>query len=365
MAERTPGALNELVQLSFFADIGKAITSSATIHDTLDEVMAQIGAIFAAEYWSLLLRNAKTGGLTFTVVVGSGVERLKGVTIERNRGVVGWIAEKAQPVIIRDVAKDSRFDRSMDDLTGFRTKSIIGVPLKSRGRVFGVIELINKLNGDSFSPLELKILSTIADFAAIAIEKVYYMQALRRVALVDSLTGVYNRRNMMRFIEREIDRGRRHGTKFSLLIVDVDHFKEINDSYGHLTGDNVLKGLAAKLKAIVRKIDVVCRYGGDEFVIILPDTDEAAAAEARTRVLDALSALTVVPGVPISVSIGHYSGSAETVAEVFSAADAEMYREKEKSAPLDQDIENLSQNLGDFMDGEPEQDEEADPDEDK
>ena len=305
MSEENGGELHEYVQLSFFADIGKAITSTGSIQGLLDEVMDQIGAIFAAEYWSLFLRNSKTGELTFSVVVGSGVEKLRGVKIDRDKGVVGWIAENGRPVIISDVKKDTRFDRSMDKMTGFTTKSIIGVPLKSRGRVFGVIELINKLGGGSFSALELKTLTTIADFTAIAIEKVYYMRALRRVALVDSLTGVYNRRNMMRFVEREIDRGRRQGAELSLLIVDVDRFKEINDNEGHLAGDAVLKELAAMLRASVRKIDLVCRYGGDEFVVIMPDTNETAATEARRRITSELERLKSPKGAQVSVSIGH------------------------------------------------------------
>ena len=226
--------LSEYVQLSFFAEIGKAIASASTINETLKVVMGQIGDIFAPLNWSLLLRNPKTGELTFNVVIGSGVDKLQGVVIPKGRGIAGWIAENGQAIIIKDVANDKRFDSSMDQRVGFKTESIIGVPLKTRNRVFGVIELINKLDGKAFSPLELKTLITIADFTAIAIEKAYYYQALKKIALIDPLTGTNNRRNMIHFLEREIDRCHRMNTILSVLMMDIDKFKEINDNYGHV-----------------------------------------------------------------------------------------------------------------------------------
>ena len=115
--------------------------------------MEQIGVVFAPAYWSLLLRNASTGDLKFAVVIGSGVEKLKGQALRRGTGIAGWMAESGHDVIIEDVTKDDRFDSSMDQMTDFTTKSIIGIALKTRDKVFGVIELINKLDGSRFAPL--------------------------------------------------------------------------------------------------------------------------------------------------------------------------------------------------------------------
>lgn len=343
-------ALGEYIQLSFFVEMAKAITSASTINETLRVVMTQIGTIFAPMNWSLLLRNARTGDLTFKVVVGSGGQKILGTSIPKGQGIAGWIAETGQAIIIEDVEKDPRFDSSVDKVLGFKTESIIGVPLKTRDRVFGVIELINKVRGGNFTPMELKVLSTIADFAAIAIEKAYYLRALKRIALIDPLTGVHNRRSMIRFLDREVDRSSRLKSDLSVMMVDIDKFKDINDNYGHAAGDGVLRHLAGVLQKNLRKIDIICRYGGDEFVVLMPDTSAAAAEEVRQRVVQAVHNLESPAPMAYEVSVGLYSGHPTSPSEIFSSADFDMYREK--TSKIDQEIDNLSQNIGDFLDEE-------------
>jgi diguanylate cyclase (GGDEF)-like protein len=338
------------VQLAFFAEVGKAITSASTIRGTLEAVMTQIGTIFAPLNWSLLLRNPRTGELTFKVAVGSGVQQIVGRTIPKGQGIAGWIAETGQAIIIEDVARDTRFDATVDHLLGFTTESIIGVPLKTRDRVFGVIELINKVRGGNFTPLELKMLTTIADFTAIAIEKAYYLRALKRMALIDPLTGVHNRRSMMRFLEREVDRCGRLNTVLSVLMVDIDKFKDINDNYGHAAGDGVLRHLARILVEHVRKIDVICRYGGDEFVVVMPDTPAAAAGDVRRRVMSAITAPEAQTPIRYRVSVGVFSGQPASAEEIFASADVAMYRDK--NAKVEAEIDNVSQNIGDFLEEE-------------
>lgn len=351
MEQKNGTYLNDLVHLSFFAEIGKAITSTTSINETLREVMNQIGNIFAPMYWSLLLRDSRTGELKFIVVIGSGVEKLKGKVLPRGRGIAGWIAERGQPAIIEDVSKDERFDPSMDQLTGFKTRSIIGVPLKTENKVFGVIELINKLNGESFTPLELKVLSTIADFTAIAIEKAYYLKALKKIAAVDPLTGTLNRRTMVKYLEREKDRCKRHGSKFSILMIDIDKFKQINDNYGHSAGDKVLKTLAEMLSNNVRKIDYIFRYGGDEFVILLPDTDKNAAEEIRRRILKEVDKYNSTQNeIIFSISVGMYTGCPEETSEIIKVADEDMYQAKYRN--LERDIASMPQNLEMFLEEE-------------
>ncbi len=342
--------MDEFVRLAFFAEVGKAITSATTLNETLRVVMEQIGNIFAPLNWSVLLRNPKTGELTFKLVIGSGVASLQGTTIAKGRGIAGWVAESGQAIIIKDVANDPRFDPTMDEKLGFKTESIIGVPLKTKERVFGVIELVNKLNGGVFTPVELKILTAIADFTAIAIEKAYYFQALRRIALIDSLTGVNNRRNMIRQLQREIDRSNRLGTTISVLMVDIDKFKEINDSFGHVAGDNVLRHVAQLLVSQLRKVDVVCRYGGDEFVVLMPDTGREQAEAARDRILRSPADAAEKPQVAYTLSVGVYSGRPTDIQEIFKSADVDLYRDK--NAKVESEIENLPTNLRDFLDDE-------------
>lgn len=323
---------DDLIRLSYFTDIAKAISSTRSLKETLDEVMRQIGKVFAPRNWSLLLKNPKTGELTFSVVIGSSdvTSTLKGVTVPPGRGIAGWIAENAEPLIIEDVHSDERFDPSIDEMLNFKTRSIIGVPLKSGDRVFGVIELINKMDGEAFTALDLKLLSTIAEFAGIAVEKSYYMKALRKIATIDHLTGVYNRRSCVRILEREISRCHRHGTTLATLMIDIDDFKEINDTYGHATGDQVLTGFAAIVSRCIRRVDYVCRYGGDEFIIILPDAEPNTARDVRDRIRDEVAKYDEEHPVRYTVSVGTFEGCPEGIADLFDSADQELYAEKEQ-----------------------------------
>ena len=343
--DRDP-TIDDFVKLSFFADIGKDIASARTMRETLNAVMERIGQIFAPLNWSLMLRNPRTGKLRFEIVIGSGVELLQGKELPGDTGIAGWIVANGLSLIVPDVTVDSRFDTSMDELTGFRTKSIIGVPLKSNGKVFGVIELVNKLDGEAFSAVELKILQTIADFTAIAVEKHYYLAALRRIAMIDGLTGVHNRRSYDAALEREKARTERTKTPFCVVLVDVDRFKAINDEFGHAIGDEVLKRLARILEASVRKVDHVCRIGGDEFAIILPETDRKAAEAVQSRIRNNLEAdnASTDPRISLSIGCGEFAGSEDDPTE---EADRQMYREKARRFEFN--AEDLPLNVGDLL----------------
>lgn len=340
-------AISDLVKLSYFADMAKGITSAASVAETIREVQHHVGTIFAPQNWSILLRDEKTGGLRFHEVAGEGADVLRGTLLPPGKGIAGWIAEHAAPVISEDVARDERFDPSMDQKIGFKTRSIIGVPLIHRNRVFGVIELINKLDGAPFSPLDLKILVTIADFAAIAIQRAYYTAALKRIAVTDPLTGVFNRRGMERALDREIERCRRKESIITILMFDVDDFKEINDSQGHLQGDEVLQDLAEILKKNVRKMDILCRYGGDEFAVIMPEADQVDAERVKKRIQAHLAMVNDKRPFPFAVSIGIHSGSPESIAEVFDSADKALYFEKTRK--IETDAEDLGCYLSEFL----------------
>ncbi len=354
MSENT----EDLIRLSFFTDMARDIASATTLEETLDEIMHHVGAMFTPRNWSLLLRDSDTNELVFTLVTGGDeVKTLRGQRIAPGRGIAGWIAENRRPLVIADVTVDPRFDPSMDELSNFKTESIIGVPLVSRDEVFGVIELVNKLNGEPFTALDLKVLSTIADFAAIAIEKAYYLNALHSMALEDELTGLANRRALTRTLDHEIPRVRRTGETLAMLMVDVDDFKNINDTRGHVLGDEVLKHLARTLSGNVREMDTVCRYGGDEFVIVMPATTEEEARDVRNRILSALDDDEHKPDVPYTVSIGVHAAGPEAVETLFEKTDVRLYRDKEQKR--DSGIDRMSRHLTEFVDTDNPRDESA------
>jgi diguanylate cyclase (GGDEF)-like protein len=221
------------------------------------------------------------------------------------------------------------------------------VPLKSRDRVFGVIELVNKLDGSPFSSLELNLLQTVADYAAIAIEKAYYLRSLKKIASLDSLTGLYNRRTFVRYLDKEIEQAKRTGETFSLLMLDVDAFKSINDRFGHSAGDEVLKRLAAILEQTTRKADIVCRYGGDEFMILLPDSGLADAEILMKRIKDRMEEHNKASELKLSVSFGLHEAEKGNVEQIIDIVDKKMYWEKSEKQELE--IYDIEKNIQDLM----------------
>ena len=327
---------DDLVRLSFFVDIVKSIAAAQTTEEVYASVMQQIEKIFSPSNWSLLLYDREKNELVFEVVVGGADEMLKGYRIPADTGIAGWILSRKKGVVIDEVSKDPRFSNMVDGLSGFETKSIIGVPLIGTGEPIGVIELVNRSSGENFTVLEMKILSTIADFAAIGVERALYLETIRQMSLQDPLTGVGNRRQLDRVLKQEVERAMRCNQSLALMILDIDNFKIINDKYGHQAGDAVLKSLATILKNSVREMDTVTRFGGDEFTIILPNTDEIQSRKVHERVLRKVEALSSSgEEIPFSISVGIKSGYGEKAKCLFEEVDLLMYREKKEKKNQD------------------------------
>lgn len=341
-------SLDDFVKLSFFADIGLGLSAAKTIKEVMNQVMEKIGETFSPLNWSLLLKDDETGDLTFKLVVGPSSEKLLGTRVPKGEGIAGWIAENGQAVLVEDVRKDPRFSEKYDMLTGFRTESIIGVPLKENDKVIGVIELINRLNHHPFNSADLKLLSTIANYAALAIEKVYYLSALKNLAYIDPLTGVFNRRRFEKQLQEDIDRSKRYGYDLSLLLIDIDDFKSINDSFGHAAGDQVLQTVAEVLKRSVRKTDIVARIGGDEFIILLPHTKLDKAENARQRILKELAKENRKrKSMRLEITIGLKSGSSKGVSDILFESDVDLYRQKKLKEGID--LQSIEKHLQTFI----------------
>ena len=325
--------IDDLIRLSWFTAIAKDIVSETTVRGVLERIMARIGECFAPLNWSVLLLDRKRDELVFRVAVGKAGERLRGKRIPATEGVAGWVVANGQALVVEDARTDPRFSSRVDTFSGFVTESIIAVPLRTDERVFGVIELINKLDGTRFSALEMRTLATIADFAAIAIQRAVFLDQLRREAMTDPLTGLLNRRGLERTLERERRRVARYGGELAFIIADVDGFKLINDSRGHAAGDEVLKRVAATLRATSRSCDAVARFGGDEFLVLLPGTGSEAAEAARDRIASALEKAAVTcAGGHFTVSLGVHAGEAADAAGILHRSDIDLYRRKEDRA---------------------------------
>jgi diguanylate cyclase (GGDEF)-like protein len=322
-------------ELQILVEIGKALTSSLDRQEILNVIMEKVSLLLKPRTWSLLLLEEETGELSFEIAVSPAAERLKGIRLRMGEGIAGWVALHGEPLLIPDVHHDPRFARQVDEAIDFDTRSIVCVPVKSRDKILGVVELVNNLEDGDFSEADLKILSTIADYAAIAIENAHYVHKIRELVITDDLTGLFNARHLHELLEYEVERARRYGTDLSLVFIDLDHFKNVNDTYGHLVGSRLLAEVGHVIHHHIRKVDMAARYGGDEFVIVLPNTSKAGALTVISKLRQKIRAQDFLAGegcrihVTASFGIASFPDDAQNKHDLIRLADRAMYDVKE------------------------------------
>jgi diguanylate cyclase (GGDEF)-like protein len=335
---------------NIFCKIGTILTSTLQPKEVINHVMQLIGGYFSPQNWSLLLLDEKTGRLQFEIIMGVDANKLKGAYINKGEGIVGWVCENAEPAIVKDTSLDKRFSSRIDKMMNFNTQSVVCVPLlNGQNKVVGAIELINKIVSPStkstedsisksivpsyrsFTEIDMKILSSIATFTGIAVENAFLYKKVEELAMVDSLTGINNRHYFTETLRQETEKVKRYKNTMCLIILDVDNLKIINDSFGHATGDKILSSLADILKISVRESDFLARFGGDEFVIIMPKATKKDAVILSTRIQEMISrwnAKETTPRLVLSVSIGMHEADADNIDEIFINADKSLYQSK-------------------------------------
>ncbi len=321
-------------ELRVFNEIAKTLTSTLDISEVLSIIMEKISQLMRPTNWSLLLVDPVRNELCFEIAVGEGADKLKGVRLPIDEGVVGWVASKAEPLRIIDAHEDDRWCKKMDDMTKFQTRSILCAPMFSRGTVLGVIELVNS-RPDAFSESDLRLLSSLTDFAAIAIENAHNFQRVQELTVTDDVTNLFNSRYLHEALKREVELSSRYNHPFAVVFFDLDRFKLINDRHGHLRGSILLAEIGELIREQVRTVDIPTRYGGDEFVLILPQTTKAQALHVARRLRQALNEAVFLQdeGLQIrmtaSFGVAAYPEDAANRDEILRLADEAMYKIKE------------------------------------
>lgn len=210
-------------------------------------------------------------------------------------------------------------------------RSRMCIPLISFGQTHGVLSL-HSANRNAFRDSDLQSLESVADICASSIQNAHYVQRVKQLAYLDGLTGMFNRRFFELRIMEEIERARRYGTGMAVIMADIDDFKKLNDDFGHLVGDEVLRQVSSLFQQQLRKMDVVCRYGGEEFAVLLSQSNEeqgVAVAEKLRRMVSEW----MFPGVPrkvtISAGIAAFPIAGKTRNEMVQAADNGLYAAKQ------------------------------------
>ncbi len=279
----------QVERLALFHEVGKALFSTLDLQKILQTIMEKISDLLQPDTWSLLMLDEKTQELYFEIAIGSGAEKLRDVRLKLGEGVAGWVAQHGEPLLVEDTRNDSRFTPKVDELTHTETRSIVCVPIKAHDHVLGVIELVNALGKPRFGVEDIPILKSLADYAAIALENARYVQRIHELTITDDCTALYNARHLNFVLDTEIYRSNRYGYEFSVIFIDLDHFKLVNDVHGHLVGSKLLWMIGDIIKAHLRMIDYAFRYGGDEFVVLLPQTSKENALMVVRRIRELLT----------------------------------------------------------------------------
>src|SRR5450432_361609 len=226
-----PALIETSNEVSVFHELGKALTSSLQLDQVLRTIMDKINEVLRPDTWSLLLMDVDKNELYFQIATGKGAESLKDVRIKVGQGLAGWVAQTGKAVVVPDTSKDSRFFGQVDAKTKMETQSIVAVPVRFREQCLGVIELINSIGPEGFSNRDMALLEALADYAAIAIENARHVQRIHELTITDDCTSLYNARHLNFMLDTEIYRSHRYAFEFSLIFIDLDHFKLVNDTH--------------------------------------------------------------------------------------------------------------------------------------
>ncbi len=340
-AERRGGAKDAAAgqtsakRLAILTDIVKTANSILEPRKVIEVVVERIRELIPSEAWSLLMVDEEKQELVFEAALGAKGRDVSAFRLKMGEGVAGWVAQTGEPAIVNNAARDPRFTSKVDTRTQFRTRSILCAPLISRGRTIGVLEIINKLGG-RFTRADLALVLMLVEPCAIAIENAILFQRTEQLTITDDLTRLFNSRYLNLYLGREIKRCKRHGIPLSVIFLDLDGFKGINDQYGHLAGSGTLTEVGAILAEGVRESDILARYGGDEFVAVLPETPASGAlviAERLRRSIEEhrfLEAQGISARISASFGIATYPDHALSPEGLIQKADQAMYRVKER-----------------------------------
>lgn len=321
-------------QLKSFSQIGKTLTSTLDIKEVMKIVMENTSKLLKPKNWSLLLIDEKTNELFFEIAVGPGADKIKDLRLQMGQGIAGWVAEHKESLLVPDVYSDPRFYKKADEKSNFTTRSIICVPMTVGDKCLGVLQFINHDDEGSFREEDLILIETIADYTAIALENASLFEKIKELSITDDLTGLHNSRYLEISTAYEFERAKRFEYDLSVIFLDLDHFKFINDKHGHMCGSQALREAADVIKNTIRKIDIAFRYGGDEFVIIMPETSKEHCMIVCKKLLKNfrdhiyLEKEGISCQLTSSIGFATYPTDADNIEEILKLADDAMYRVK-------------------------------------
>jgi diguanylate cyclase (GGDEF)-like protein len=323
----------QLYELKIFHDVAKALTSTLDLDTILQTIMEKMAAYFEPATWSLVMIDETSREPYYAASVGKGSEGFAALRLSDGSTLTEWVIAHGEALVIENVNADPLIDPDSRSEWFDGSCSVVCVPVRTSGKVLGVIQLVN---------IDLKVyvrsemlLQTLADYAAIAIENARAVRRIQELSITDDCTGLYNARHLFTVLSDEVHRSARFGYEFTLLFLDLDHFKRVNDDHGHIIGSKLLAQVGECLRENLRLVDAAFRYGGDEFAILLPQTSRDAGLRVARRISRMFHQRQWLPDekfrfdLRASIGIATYPGDATTPQSIVQRADEMMYSVKQ------------------------------------
>ena len=322
-----------LFQYQSIYDLGLKLSTSQNLTRLLFHAVEDATKLTNTPAGSIALFDERRGEMQITAIKGFSDKFSKKTRWKlRKGGLTASILNSKEPLVIHDVAQHPEFDNPLMLKEGI--KSLMAVPLTPEGKITGIL-YVNDFIIREFTPREASIFSLVGSIAAATIDKARTLETAMLTAITDDLTGLYNHRYFVQRLNTELTRAARYNLQFTLVILDIDNFKQYNDTHGHLKGNTLLQQLSVIMQDNFREVDVIARYGGEEFAVIMPETSPkkslATIERLRANVAEyPFEGRDKIPGkkVTISVGVASYPLNSQNAHTLIERADAAMYEAK-------------------------------------
>jgi diguanylate cyclase (GGDEF)-like protein len=322
-----------LKEISTLLQLNQAMASTLDLDTLFDRVINSLCELLECHMASLLLYNHGDETLEVSHSIGIPENVLSDICFSLNEGISGETARTHKAIYVKDLKKDKRYLNYKGKLPP--EGSLLSMPLLSKDRINGVLNLHHK-QVDGFTEDDIKMARAVSNQVAVSIENTQLYELAKKQSITDELTGLANRRHFQDILQREIVHAQRYSSNISMIMIDIDHFKKYNDTHGHLQGDIALKKAASIFLQNTRGIDLTARFGGEEFVILLPKTTIAGARITAEKLREIFEEEPFVgekesqPGGKMTISLGvaSYPDHTDDMNQILDLADRSLYQAK-------------------------------------
>lgn len=333
--KKTNKALETLVKdFALLYEVGQSVNSTIEMSELYNVIQDILPKRFTLDKFTILIIDENREFLNVRAAYGfEESEKIFDLSFRVGEGISGDVVMTGEPIYVKNADKEPRFLHYRGETINHG--SFVSLPLKFHKDIVGVMNCSRRMK-NSFTEEEMRLLTLVANQIALAVENAKLYTKTRELSVKDELTNLYNRRHFQYVMQMEWKRATRFKHPISVLMIDIDHFKTFNDAYGHLHGDKVLKMISSLLLKNIREVDTLARFGGEEFVALLPDTDKEGAivvGEKLRRLVESEKFEKEHEGmVPVTISVGisNFPSDAREFDDLIDHADLALYEAKDK-----------------------------------